>query len=125
MQLMLKVQDKTPESRVTPYNSNSSHGTNPYGVWENRVRETYGKDVNVLVVTDHFTCYAKAFVTLSQMAKVVSQILWDKYFVHYGLPEKIISEQGKNFESSLIEELCALTQVKKLGTSPCHLKPMH
>ena len=27
-----------------------------------------GKDVNILVVTDHFTHYAQAFVTLSQKA---------------------------------------------------------
>ena len=30
------------------------------------------KDVNVLVVTDHFTRYAQAFITPSQTAKVVA-----------------------------------------------------
>ena len=48
-----------------------------------------GKDVNILVITDHFTRYEQAFVTSSQMAGVVVQTLWDKFFMHYGLPEKI------------------------------------
>ena len=33
--------------------------------------------------------------------------------MHYGFPEKILSYQGRNFESQLISELCELTQVKQ------------
>ena len=36
----------------------------------------------------------------------------------YGFPEKILSDQGRNFESQFISELCELTQVKKLRTTP-------
>ena len=52
-----------------------------------------GKDVNVLVVTNHFTHYAQAFVTPSETARVVAQTLWDKFFIHYGLPEKVTRMQ--------------------------------
>ena len=38
--------------------------------------------------------------------------------MYYGIPEKILSDQGRNFESSLITELCKLTGVKKLRTTP-------
>ena len=41
----------------------------------------------------------------------------DKFFMYYGIPEKILSKQGRNFESSLIAELCKLTGVKKLRTT--------
>ena len=44
------------------------------------------KDVNILVVTDHFTRYAQAFVTRSQTVPVVANTLWEKFFVHYGFP---------------------------------------
>ena len=77
-----------------------------------------GKDVNVLIITDHFTRYAQAHITSSQKAPVVAKTLWDQFFVHYGFPEKILSDQGRNFESQLISELCELTQVKKLRTTP-------
>ena len=70
------------------------------------------------MVTDHFTRYAQAFITSSQKASVVARTLWDNFFVHYGFPEKILSDQGCNFESLLISELCELTQIKKLRTTP-------
>ena len=38
--------------------------------------------------------------------------------MHYGWSEKILTDQGKSFENSLIRELCELAQVKKLCTSP-------
>ena len=76
------------------------------------------KDINVLVITDHFTRYAQAHITSSQKAHVVAKTLWEHFFVHYGFPEKILSDQGRNFESVLISELCELTQIKKLRTTP-------
>ena len=76
------------------------------------------KDVNILIVTDHFTRYAQAFVTPNQKASTIAKTLWDKFFVHYGFPEKILSDQGRNFESKLLKELCILAQIKKMRTTP-------
>ena len=76
------------------------------------------KDVNILMITDHFTRYAQAHITSSQKVPIVAKTLWDHFFIHYGFPEKIISDQGQNFESLLISELCELTQIKKLRTTP-------
>ena len=50
------------------------------------------RDVNILIVTDHFTWYAQAYVTLNQKANTVAKTLWDKFFVHYGFPENILSD---------------------------------
>ena len=77
------------------------------------------RDVNVLIVTetDHFTRYAQAYVTPNQKAATVAKTLWDRFFVHYGFPEKILSDQGQSFESKLLEELCLLAQVNKLRTT--------
>ena len=80
------------------------------------------KDINILVVMDHFTRYAQAYVTRLQTAPVVANTLWEKFFVHYGFPEKILSDQGRNFESNLIAELCKLVQIKKLRTTPYRLE---
>ena len=77
-----------------------------------------GKDMNILVVTDQFTQYVQAFVTPSQMAGMLAQKLWDTFFMHYGLPEKIPSDLGCNVESKLIAELCELSKTKKLQTTP-------
>ena len=81
-----------------------------------------GKDVHILVITDHFTRYAQAIVTSSQTAKCTAQNWWDKIIVHYGLPEKILSSQGHNFESDLLKALCEIVQMKKIWTSGYHLQ---
>ena len=76
--------------------------------------------VSILIVTDHFMIYAQEYITSKQTAMVVARALWDNFLVHYGWPEKILTDQEKSFESNLIKELCELAQVKKLCTSPCH-----
>ena len=76
------------------------------------------KDINILVITDHFTRYAQAHITSSQKAHIVAKTLWEHFFVHYGFPKKILSDQGQNIESVLISELCELAQIKKLRTTP-------
>ena len=48
------------------------------------------------------------------------QNLWDKFIVHNGLPEKILTNQGCKFESDLLKALCEIVQVKKIRTSGYH-----
>lgn len=75
---------------------------------------------NVLVVTDHFTHYAQAFPTKSQKASVVAKVLIEKYFVHYGLPVRIHSDQGRDFECHLIREMLTVLGIRKSRTTPYH-----
>ena len=79
-----------------------------------------GNIENVLVITDHFTRYALAYPSKTQTAQATARILWDNFICHYGFPEKYISDQGRNFESDLIKELCKIARVKKLHTTPYH-----
>jgi transposase InsO family protein len=79
-----------------------------------------GNFENVLVITDHFTRYAQAIVTKTQTAVVTARRLWDDFIVHYGIPAKIITDQGRNFESDMIKDLCLLAGTKKLRITPYH-----
>ena len=76
------------------------------------------KSTNILVITDHFTKYAQAYIIPKQIAVVVAHTLWENFLVHYGWPEKIITDQGKSFENNLFPELCNLAQVKKTMYQP-------
>ena len=79
-----------------------------------------GNIENVLVITDHFTRYALAYPSKTQTAQATARMLWDNFICHYGFPEKFFSDQGRNFESDLIKELCKIAGVKKLHTTPYH-----
>ena len=76
-----------------------------------------GKDVNILVITDHFTQYTQMIVTTSQAARVTARALWDGLFTHHGFPASILSDQGHNLKSSLIKELCDLAGMDKIHTT--------
>ena len=79
-----------------------------------------GNIENVLVITDHFTRYALAYPSKTQTAQATARILWDNFIYHYGFSERFISDQGRNFESDLIKELCKIAGVKKVHTTPYH-----
>ncbi|MEE6463487.1 hypothetical protein FKM82_005933 [Ascaphus truei] len=75
---------------------------------------------NVLVITDHYTRYAQAFPTKDQRVVTVAKVLWEKYFLHYGLPNRLHSDQVRDFESNLIRELLKLLSITKSQTTPYH-----
>ena len=73
---------------------------------------------NILVITDHFSWYAQAIPTRNQTAKTTARVLFDNFIVNYGFPACIHSDQGQNFESNLIKELCQIARVEKSRTTP-------
>ena len=85
-----------------------------------KIKSSKGNVENVLIITDHFTRYAQAFSSKIQRTLVTAKLLWNNFILHYGFPSKIITDQGRNFESELIENLCQVAGVKKLRTSPYH-----
>ena len=79
-----------------------------------------GKPIYVMVVTDHFTRYAKAYVTTNQMAQLVAHVFINEYVANYGWPEKILTNQAKGFEGKVFKELCDQALIKKLHMTPYH-----
>ena len=52
--------------------------------------------------------------------EIRQQVLFNNYIVHYGIPERLHSDQGANFESKVIEELCRMTGITKSRTTSYH-----
>ncbi|KAL8615846.1 hypothetical protein ACOMHN_048554 [Nucella lapillus] len=75
---------------------------------------------NVLVMTDVFTKFTVAAPTKNQEARTVAQVLVKEWFSRYGVPERIHSDQGRDFESALVRSLCEMYGVRKTRTTPYH-----
>lgn len=78
-----------------------------------------GKE-NVLVVTDVFSKFALAFPTKNQKASTVAKILVEEIFHRFGCPERLHSDQGRNFEGQLVPEVCKYYHVAKSRATPYH-----
>ena len=82
--------------------------------------ETQARNRWILVLTDHFTRWQDALPLPDATAPVVAATLDERVFCYFGLPEQIHSDQGAQFESQLMEELCGLWKVDKTHTTPYH-----
>ena len=74
----------------------------------------------ILVVGDYFTKWKEAFAIPNQEAKTVAEKLVNEVIARYGAPEKIHSDQGRNFEAQLFKEMCTLFNIEKTRTTPYH-----
>ena len=77
-----------------------------------------GGHENILAITDNFTRYAQAFSTRNHLAKTTAKVLFENFIVHYGFPARLHSDQGRNFKSCVIKELCNLASAEKSRTTP-------
>ena len=72
----------------------------------------------VLVAADCFTKWVEAYGIPNQEAGTVAVKLVDEMFCRFSPPEQVHSDQGRQFESELLKEICSLLQIKKTHTTP-------
>lgn len=73
-----------------------------------------------LVMTDVFSKYTLTIPTRDQRATTVAQVLVVEWFSKFGVPARIHSDQGRIFESLLIQQLCGIYGIQKSRTTPHH-----
>ena len=73
----------------------------------------------VLTVVDFSTRYPEAFALRSQTAEEVANALI-LMFSRVGIPDEIVSDQGTNFMSELMKQLCNCLNINKIRATPYH-----
>ena len=56
----------------------------------------------------------------SQKAETVANVLVKEWFTRYGVPQRLHSDNGRNFESAVIHELAKIYDIKRSHTTPYH-----
>ena len=74
----------------------------------------------VLVASDYFTRWVEAYGIPNQEAITVATKLVDELFCRFSIPEQLHSDQGRQFESNLMQEVRKLLHVNKTRTTPYH-----
>lgn len=72
----------------------------------------------IMVVSDYFTKWTEAYALPNQTAETCAQAFVNEFVCRYGAPEILHSDQGRQFESQLFQEMCRLLEIKKTHTSP-------
>jgi len=73
----------------------------------------------ILVLTDHFA-RADAQAIPDASAPIVARVLTQHVFCYFELPQQIHSDQGAQFQSQLMSDLCRLWGVNQSRTTPYH-----
>ena len=61
-----------------------------------------------MVLSDPFTRWRDALPVQNGSADTIAEMLEERVFCYLGVPERIHTDQGAQFESKLMAELCTL-----------------
>jgi len=75
---------------------------------------------HILVIVDVFTKWVEAYALPDQEASTCMTAAYQGFFSRLGMPRQLHSDQGRNFEASLVKELCSLVGIHKTRTTPFH-----
>ena len=82
--------------------------------------ESEAGNLYILVASDYFTRWVEAYPLPNQEATTVARKLTDELFFRFSPPEQLHSDQGRQFESTVIAEMCKLLGIAKTRTTPYH-----
>jgi transposase InsO family protein len=74
----------------------------------------------ILTMIDSFTRWTEAIALPDQSASGVAQAIVSQIVSIHGVPHKILTDQGRNFESNLVNEVTKLLGINKVRTTPYH-----
>ena len=71
----------------------------------------------VLVFVDHFTKWIELVPTSDMLAITVVRAFYERVICHHGVPKRLLSDNGPQFRSALVEALCRYFGIEKVFSS--------
>ena len=73
-------------------------------------------------MSDLFTKYAVTVALQDMTAAAVANAIIVEWILKFGALDGIHTDQGSNFKSELIQEICRIFMIEKTRTTPYHLQ---
>jgi hypothetical protein len=74
----------------------------------------------ILTIQDDLSKFSDAIPLKSKETEEVARNFVEKFICRYGIPKEICTDQGKEFISHLMFEICKILRIKKLQSSAYH-----
>ena len=74
----------------------------------------------ILVVQDYCTKWVEVFAMPDQTAETIATLIVDNIVARFGIFRELFTDQGSNFQSQLMREICRLLGISKARTTPYH-----
>ena len=71
----------------------------------------------ILTMIDHFSGWCIAVPVIEQTAEIVVQCLLERLICQFGVPRRILTDRGKQFEGTLMKSFCRLLRIQQLTTT--------
>ncbi len=84
--------------------------------------ETDQGNIYIMVLGDYWTRWMECYAIPDQQAETVAQKFVEEFVCRFGVPLELHSDQGRNFESSVFQEMCRILGITKTRTTPYNPK---
>ena len=74
----------------------------------------------IIVAIDYCSKRCEVLAIKDFTALTTVKFLIDNWICRFGVPEKILTDQGTNFEANLFQQLCQALKIEKLRSNAYH-----
>ena len=75
-----------------------------------------------LVINDYFTKWPAAYAITNHVAETIARRLVEEWISRYVVMQHLHTNQGREFESNILQTMCKMLGVKKTRTTPYQLQ---
>jgi hypothetical protein len=73
-----------------------------------------------MVIVDHFTKFTQFYPLENTKAESLAKVIVDEWCCKYGIPETILTDGGKNYQSKVLDMVYEHLDIKRCKTTPFH-----
>lgn len=81
---------------------------------------SYSGNKYLLTFQDYFSKYVEAVAIPDQKAETIARVFVTEIIGRHGTPKQLLTDQGPNFVSAVMKNVCQFLNVDKLQTTPYH-----